>query len=33
MATLTHYTMVSLTLNAFQMPVPAGSEPPFGPGR
>ena len=34
MATLTHYTVVSLTLNAFQVPVPEGARvPPFGPGR
>jgi 4-carboxymuconolactone decarboxylase len=34
MATLTHYTVVSLTLNAFQVPVPEGAQvPPFGPGR
>jgi len=34
MATLTHYTMVSLTLNSFQVPVPEGAKtPPFGPGR
>jgi hypothetical protein len=33
MATLTHYTVVSLTLNSFQVPVPDGTAPPFGPGR
>jgi len=34
MATLTHYTMVSLTLNSFQVPVSEGAKtPPFGPGR
>lgn len=30
----THYTVVSMTLNAFRVPVPDGAEtPPFGPGR
>lgn len=33
MATLTHYTVVSLTLNAFEVPVAADDTPPFGPGR
>jgi 4-carboxymuconolactone decarboxylase len=34
MAATTHYTMVSFTLNCFQVPVPEGGEtPPFGPGR
>lgn len=34
MATLTHYTVVSLTLNSFQVPVPEGAKTPdFGPGR
>jgi len=26
---LGHYTMVSMTLNAFELPVPEGAEPPF----
>lgn len=30
----THYTVVSMTLNTFHVPVPEGQEtPPFGPGR
>jgi 4-carboxymuconolactone decarboxylase len=30
----THYTVVSMTLNAFHVPAPEGAEtPPFGPGR
>ena len=30
----THYTVVSMTLNTFRVPVPEGREtPPFGPGR
>ena len=30
----THYTVVSMTLNTFHVPVPEGREtPPFGPGR
>jgi 4-carboxymuconolactone decarboxylase len=34
MATVTHYTVVSMTLNSFHMSVPDGVEtPPFGPGR
>ncbi len=34
MATVTHYTVVSMTLNTFHMPVPEGVETPsFGPGR
>ena len=34
MAAITHYTVVSFTLNAFQVSVPEGVEtPPFGPGR
>jgi len=34
MATVTHYTVVSMTLNTFRVPVPEGAEtPPFGPGR
>ncbi len=34
MATVTHYTVVSMTLNTFRMPVPEGAETPqFGPGR
>ena len=34
MAAITHYTVVSFTLNAFHVPVPDGMEtPPFGPGR
>ena len=34
MAAITHYTVVSFTLNAFNVPVPEGVEtPPFGPGR
>lgn len=34
MATLTHYTVVSLTLNSFEVPLPEGTPlPPFGPGR
>ena len=34
MATVTHYTVVSMTLNTFHVPVPEGAEtPPFGPGR
>ncbi len=34
MATVTHYTVVSMTLNSFHVPVPEGAEtPPFGPGR
>lgn len=34
MATVTHYTVVSMTLNTFHVPVPEGAETPsFGPGR
>lgn len=34
MAAITHYTVVSFTLNAFHVPVPDGVETPsFGPGR
>jgi 4-carboxymuconolactone decarboxylase len=34
MATVTHYTVVSMTLNTFHMAVPEGVETPtFGPGR
>lgn len=34
MAAITHYTVVSFTLNAFHVPVPEGVDaPPFGPGR
>ena len=34
MATVTHYTVVSMTLNTFRVPAPEGAEtPPFGPGR
>ena len=34
MAANTHYTVVSMTLNAFHVPVPEGRQtPPFGPGR
>ena len=34
MATLTHYTIVSMTLNTFRMPLPEGAQTPaFGPGR
>ena len=34
MAANTHYTIVSMTLNVFQVSVPKGAEvPPFGPGR
>ncbi len=34
MATVTHYTVVSMTLNTFRVPVAEGAEtPPFGPGR
>jgi 4-carboxymuconolactone decarboxylase len=34
MAANTHYTVVSMTLNSFRVPVPEGREtPPFGPGR
>ena len=33
MAMVTHYTIVSMTLNTFRMPVPADQTPPFGPGR
>lgn len=34
MATVTHYTVVSMTLNTFHVPVPEGAQtPPFGPGR
>ena len=33
-ATMTHYTMIAITLNAFAVPLPEGAEtPPFGPGR
>lgn len=34
MATVIHYTVVSMTLNTFRVPAPEGSvTPPFGPGR
>lgn len=34
MAANTHYTVVSMTLNTFRVPVPEGAETPsFGPGR
>lgn len=33
MAMVTHYTVVSMTLNTFRVPVPAEATPPFGPGR
>ena len=34
MAAVTHYTVVSMTLNTFHVPVPEGANtPPFGPGR
>ena len=33
MAMITHYTIVSMTLNTFRVPVPEDRTPPFGPGR
>jgi len=33
MATVIHYTVVSMTLNAFRVPVAADQTPSFGPGR
>jgi len=33
MAMVTHYTIVSMTLNSFRVPVPEDQTPPFGPGR
>lgn len=33
MAMITHYTIVSMTLNTFRVAVPEDHTPPFGPGR